>query len=209
MGDMYLGSIFLWPLSWVPDYLMFCNGQLLQISNNQALFALLSTTYGGDGRTTFALPDLRSRVPIGTNMNNGASPNLTPVNLGQKSGSENAVVVAHNHTAAVSNTTVNLQGGFSVNNQAATLETPTVGCSLAAMLTSDGAIPTPTTGPALGYNNLQPNTPILGLNASGVLANNGAVNVAQAGGSGTYANMQPFLGMNFVMVVNGIFPTRP
>ncbi len=207
MGEMYLGSIFLWSLNWIPDDLAFCNGQTLKVADNAALFSLIGTTYGGDGQTTFALPDLRGRVPIGTT--GGTRSGLTKVSLGDKGGSENAVVVAHNHIAAVSNTTVNLQGGFSVSNQPATRDTPPVGSSLAAMHTSDGAFPTPTTGPALGYNNLQPNTAILGLNASGVLANNGVVNVAQAGGSGTYANMQPFLGMNYVIVINGVYPSRP
>ncbi|AUS07266.1 phage tail protein [Tamlana carrageenivorans] len=62
----------------------FCDGQLLAISQNQALFSLLGTTYGGDGRTTFALPDLRGRVP----MHAGNGPGLTPRTQGAKSGSE-------------------------------------------------------------------------------------------------------------------------
>ena len=69
----------------LPSGYVSANGQLLPISSNNALFALLGTTYGGDGRTTFALPDLRGRTPIGE----GAGPGLTPKTLGEKSGVEN------------------------------------------------------------------------------------------------------------------------
>lgn len=204
MGDMYLGSIFLWPLNWVPEDLMFCNGQLLQISQYQALYSLLSITYGGDARTTFALPDLRGRVPIGTGQGTG----LTNVALAKQGGSENTTLVAHSHAATISGGNVNLQGGFSVSNQPATLEVPSAGSSLAAIQTTDQGDP-PVTAPVLGYNNLQPNTTILGLSAQGSITG-GNVLVTPAGSSnGTYTNMQPFLGMNYVMVVQGIYPTRP
>lgn len=63
MGDPYLGEIKLFSFDWAPRGWAMCNGQLLPINQNQALFSLLGTTYGGDGRTTFALPDFRSRVP--------------------------------------------------------------------------------------------------------------------------------------------------
>lgn len=70
--------------SFAPKGWAYCNGQLLAINTNQALFSLLGTTYGGNGVTTFALPDFRSRVPIGT----GAGKGLTPRTLGQVGGSE-------------------------------------------------------------------------------------------------------------------------
>ena len=62
--DPFMGEIRLFPWDWAPRGWMLCSGQLLSIAQNSALFALLGTTYGGDGRTTFALPDLRGRVPI-------------------------------------------------------------------------------------------------------------------------------------------------
>ena len=64
-SDPYLGEIMIWTGNYAPRGYAFCNGQLLSISQNAALFSILGTTYGGDGRTTFALPDLRGRVPMG------------------------------------------------------------------------------------------------------------------------------------------------
>jgi microcystin-dependent protein len=75
------------PLGW-----FFCDGSLLPISQYQALYSLLGTMYGGDGRTTFGLPDLRGRVPMGTGQGQG----LTPHNLGQKSGTETNVLTSTN-----------------------------------------------------------------------------------------------------------------
>ena len=204
MYEMYLGSIFLWPLSWVPSDLMFCNGQILQMNEYQALYSLFGNIYGGDGRTTFALPDLRSRVPIGV----GQGANLTPVKLAQQGGNENATLIAHTHSAQLVNPIVSVNGSFAVNNTVATTEIPTPGSTLAAIQTTDNGDP-PVTGPALGYNNAAPNTPINGLSIYANL-NGGSVNIVQQGNSsGVYANMQPFLGMNFVIVVSGIYPVRP
>lgn len=77
-----LGEIYLVPYNFAPKGFAECNGQLLSISQNTALFALLGTTYGGDGRTTFALPDLRDRVPIGV----GQGPGLSMYDQGQSGG---------------------------------------------------------------------------------------------------------------------------
>ncbi|MEQ1688100.1 MAG: tail fiber protein, partial [Sphingopyxis sp.] len=65
VGDSYLGEIGLWTGSFIPRNWAACNGQLLLIAHNTALFALLGTTYGGDGKTTFALPDLQGRTAVG------------------------------------------------------------------------------------------------------------------------------------------------
>lgn len=208
MNEMYLGSIFLWPLSWVPDDLAFCNGQQLQVSQNQALFSLISNMYGGDGITTFALPDLRSRVPIGTTMNNLTQNNLTSVALAATGGSENALLVTHTHTVQYSNPAIQIQSALLVNNAQATLEVPTTGCSIAAPTASDGSDP-PILTPTNGFNNQAPNTVIAGVNVQANLVG-GGVNLGSAGyGSGNYANMQPFLGMNYVMCIQGIYPIRP
>ena len=82
MSDPYLGEIKAFGFNFNPRGWAFCNGQLLPISQNTALFSLLGTTYGGDGRTTFALPDLRSRVPA----HFGTGPGLPPAALGQEFG---------------------------------------------------------------------------------------------------------------------------
>ncbi|MBK7407518.1 MAG: phage tail protein [Saprospirales bacterium] len=79
-----IGEIRLFAGNFAPRGWAFCDGQLLAINSNQALFSILGTTYGGDGRTTFALPDLRGRVP----MHPGNGPGLTDMRLGQKIGSE-------------------------------------------------------------------------------------------------------------------------
>ncbi len=69
MDSLYLGTIFPWPISYAPQAFAFCGGQLMQVGSNQALFSLLGMTWGGDGSSTFALPDLRGRVIVGnTNM---------------------------------------------------------------------------------------------------------------------------------------------
>ena len=102
MSEPFLGQIQMFPFTFAPRAWSDCNGQLLPISQNSALFSLLGTTYGGDGWTTFALPDLRSRVPIHT----GNGPGLSSRNLGSKSGAENhtltvAEIPPHSHGPSV------------------------------------------------------------------------------------------------------------
>lgn len=89
--DPYLAEIIMFGGNFAPRGWADCNGQLLQISQYSALFSLLGTIYGGDGRTTFGLPDLRGRVPI----HPGSGPGLTPYTQGQKGGSEK--VSTHRH----------------------------------------------------------------------------------------------------------------
>lgn len=95
--DAFIGEIMLAAFAVVPRNFALCNGQLLSIQQNQALFSLLGTTYGGNGTTTFALPDLRGRVPRGTG---------TGYNLGQMGGSESPIssanLPAHSHQALAS-----------------------------------------------------------------------------------------------------------
>jgi microcystin-dependent protein len=82
MSDRYIGQISLFSFQFAPKSFAQCNGQLLPIAQNQALFALLGTNYGGNGQTTFALPNLRGRVAIGM----GQGPGLSPRNIGETSG---------------------------------------------------------------------------------------------------------------------------
>lgn len=98
MSDPFLSEIRVFSFPYAPRSWAFCNGQLLPISQNQALFALLGVTYGGDGRTTFSLPNLQGRVPIGFS-------NTTP--LGKPGGEirhalEVAEIPAHNHILSAS-----------------------------------------------------------------------------------------------------------
>ncbi|WP_127562580.1 phage tail protein [Nioella ostreopsis] len=99
MAEPYLGQIYLVGYDFAQRGFAFCDGQLLPISSNSALFSLLGTMYGGDGRTTFALPDLRGRVAMGR----GHGPGLSVRTMGQRGGSEtNTLTVAelpsHNHS---------------------------------------------------------------------------------------------------------------
>lgn len=90
MADPFVAEIRLMPYNFAPKNWAFCNGQLLPISQNTALFSLLGTTYGGDGRTTFALPDLQSRVA----MHYGQAPGLSDYSIGQIGGEETHVLLA-------------------------------------------------------------------------------------------------------------------
>lgn len=88
-----IGTIKLFAGNFAPHGYAFCHGQLLPINQNQALFSILGTTYGGDGRTTFALPDLRGRVPVGAGTGDGIS---SGVNAGTKFGVEGNSISANN-----------------------------------------------------------------------------------------------------------------
>jgi len=92
ISDPTLGEITMFAGNFAPRNWAFCDGQLLPISSNQALFAILGTTYGGDGRTTFALPDLRGRVAL----HEGSGPGLPSLRLGETGGSP-----SHDHTITV------------------------------------------------------------------------------------------------------------
>lgn len=101
--EPFIGQVQLFAFNFNPRGWMFCNGQLLSIAQNSALFSLLGTTYGGDGITTFALPDLRGRVPNGQ----GSGPGLSNYQMGQAAGSEQVTLLQtqmpqHNHLMEVS-----------------------------------------------------------------------------------------------------------
>jgi microcystin-dependent protein len=143
MGSPYVGEIRLFAGTFAPSGWQFCNGQLIPISQNEALFTLIGTTYGGDGVSTFALPNLQSRVPV----HQGTDRQGTPWVEGQISGTENVTLIAaqmpqHNHTVAAnpnggsSNPNGSLYGGgqamFSTN-------TPSVAMSSAVISNTAGA----------------------------------------------------------------------
>jgi microcystin-dependent protein len=100
MASAYIGQISLFAGNFPPRNWAFCDGQLLSIAQNTALFSILGTNYGGNGQTTFALPDLRGRVPMHTGSSTG--PGLSPHSLGEVSGAENITLIssqmpAHSH----------------------------------------------------------------------------------------------------------------
>lgn len=126
MSIPFVGEIRMFGFSRVPSGWLPCNGQLLPISQNEALFSLIGTTYGGDGQTTFAVPDLRGRVPLHV----GRGPGLSPRTLGEAGGAENvtltaAQIGAHAH-------------GFNATTTAASATTPSP--SLALGTPSDNSL---------------------------------------------------------------------
>lgn len=105
MADPFVAEIRLFPFNFAPRGWAWCDGQLLPISQNTALFSLLGTTYGGDGKSNFALPDLQGRVP----MHPGQGPGLRLRDLGETGGSETVTLLeseipAHNHVLRADNT---------------------------------------------------------------------------------------------------------
>jgi len=177
------------PRSWA-----FCQGQLLAISQNQALFSILGTTYGGDGRTTFGLPDLRGRTPI----SEGAGPGLSYRRLGQRSGTEYNILntlqlPSHNHIAAWKQT-----AGVSTmpaSTDSATSEEP--GPNLHMSLAEAG-------GKSYIYGNGTPDTSL----QPGTATVAGNVIVHNTGASQDVNNMQPYLVINWIICLFGTFPSR-
>ena len=105
MSDPYLGEIRIFAGNFAPKFWALCNGQLMAIVQNTALFSLLGTTYGGDGRTTFALPNFQGRAPMFW----GQGPGLTSRDLGEQSGSQTVTLLAsempgHSHSLMASST---------------------------------------------------------------------------------------------------------
>lgn len=104
MADPFVAEIRIYPFNFAPRGWAFCDGQLLPISQNTALFSLLGTTYGGDGKTTFALPNLRGRAP----MHPGQGPGLSLRNLGESAGVETVTLLqsempVHPHALSANN----------------------------------------------------------------------------------------------------------
>ncbi len=103
MSEPFIAEVRIFPYNFAPRGWAACNGQMLPIAQNQALFALLGTTYGGNGQTTFALPNLQGRTPVGT----GQGPGLSPYDLGAQGGVETVTLTAqelpsHTHTLRAS-----------------------------------------------------------------------------------------------------------
>ncbi|MCG8428086.1 MAG: tail fiber protein [Chromatiales bacterium] len=108
MSEPFVGEIRMFAGNFAPRGWAFCDGQLLAVSQNDALFSLLGTIYGGDGRTTFGLPDMRGRVPIHA----GSGPGLSPRRLGAKAGAEKVTLTvnqlpSHTHNLQASTTLAN------------------------------------------------------------------------------------------------------
>jgi microcystin-dependent protein len=156
--DAYIGEIRMFGGNFAPAGWEFCQGQLLSIAENDALFALIGTTYGGDGQTTFALPDLRGRIPIHA----GQGPGLTNRVIGQVLGVESVTLtasqIAHTHLLRVSNasgTTTDPTNAF-LAKQAASLnvygDAPAVALNSQTIGTAGGSQPHENRQPFLAIN---------------------------------------------------------
>ncbi len=200
MLEPFIGQISTFGFSFAPRGWALCQGQLLSISQYTALFALLGTTYGGDGQTTFGLPDLRGRAAIGQNVG-PAGPGLHNYFIGQKAGVENVTITTsqmpiHNHPFTPS-------GGAG----------GAVKASSAVGVASAPSVANPTLGAASdasggGVNiNLYNNTnPDITLNTGG--ASGGGGTVGNNGGSQPVNILNPYLAVNYSIALEGIFPSR-
>jgi microcystin-dependent protein len=176
-----IAMIFLFASNFAPTSFAFCAGQLMTISSNTALFSLIGTTYGGNGVQTFALPDLRGRVPLGQ----GQGPGLQSYTLGQQAGTENFPILisnlpAHNHTLAV-------------NNATGTTATPGTTTYLSGG-PSTGSGPNATLENM--YTTTAPNTTL------------STATVGITGSSVPISILQPYLAVSYVIALFGDFPTR-
>ena len=162
MSDPFIGEIISGGFNFAPQGFVLCDGQLLPIAQNTALFSILGTTYGGDGRTTFGLPELRGRTPV----HEGTGPGLPSKSLGQKSGTETVTLLpnnlpVHTHTLRAKNTP-----GTQANPGGNVLATPTLGHSAyklnPAAATRVGMNPAAveSAGGGGGHPNVQPSSTI-------------------------------------------------
>jgi microcystin-dependent protein len=194
MSNIYLGQILQGGWNFNPRGTALCNGQLLAISQNSALFALLGTNFGGNGQTTFGLPNLQGRSMVHW----GSGPGLSPIQLGESAGTENVTLLStqmpqHTHTATFSSTST-----LNAASAKATVQIPAAGSVLARGVDNSGSVvpliyaPSGTaTDVALG-----------GLNVAGTVTN------AIAGGSQPVGIRNPYLGITHVIALQGIFPSR-
>jgi microcystin-dependent protein len=190
MAEQFISTILIWPPNFAPSGWALCAGQLLSISQNTALFSLLGTTYGGDGQSTFGLPDLRGRIPIGA----GQGPGLSPYTLGQTGGSETvtlttATLAAHTHSA-----TPSLSASAPGVTTKGTTHEPSPSVALAAPVEQGASVRI--------YSDQKPTQQL----APGTVT--GSISVGPAGGGQPHENRQPFLTLNYIIALQGIYPSR-
>ena len=210
MDSSYQGSIFIWAPNFAPRNYAFCEGQILPISQNQALFSLLGNTYGGDGRTSYGLPDLRGRMPLGV----GNGPGLAPVIYAQRGGAQTITLSARNmptHTHGATFTPTGATGGadpVSVTMQASTNTTDNKTVPSA----TDNIIAGTPDGRASGemWTNELGTNPVNmgGITSSGGGGSGGTVEVESIGNGEAFDNHSPFLALNFIIALEGLYPPR-
>jgi microcystin-dependent protein len=174
----YVGEIRLFAGNFAPNGWMFCEGQTLPISENETLFTLIGTTYGGDGQETFNLPNLASRIPI----HMGTGPDGTTYQLGEMAGTESETLTTqqiptHDHALIASTAQANV-------------------------LSPEGAVLAKPTSTQPGVNAY---VPTASATADHLMH---ASSITSEGGSQPHDNTQPFLVMNYIISLYGVFPTQ-
>ncbi|SFL77755.1 phage tail protein [Rugamonas rubra] len=170
--EPFIGEIRISSIPYAPKGWAFCHGQLLSINQNQALFSLMGTTYGGNGQTSFALPDLRGRCPISYGSGAGEYYSLGQIGGEFEHRLSIAELPSHNH-------------GLAVSSALATSGAPA------------GALPGKKG--RLGRDLFAAPANLVGLNQQAL---------SQAGSGQAHTNMQPFLVLNFIIALQGVFPSR-
>lgn len=193
MSDPFIGEITMFAGNFAPRGWAFCNGQLLSVSQHTALFSILGTTYGGNGQTTFALPNLQGRVPVHI----GKSPDTSNYMLGEAGGVESVTLTisqmpAHSHQVTKSGSGSLQVAGTGSN----ALTTPSATNNILGASAAGGS-------PSAAIWSDELNDPVS-------LANpiNANFIVQLAGGSQPFSIRNPYLGMNFIIALEGLYPVR-
>ena len=186
----FMATIMLWAPDFAPRQWAYCHGQLLSVASHTALFSLIGTLYGGDGRTTFALPDFRSRIPVGTGTGHG----LSSYALASKGGTESAALGV-NHLP---------QHWHSTSGLSVTIKTDSGGSTSSTPSPSADALGRLSVPPGLGthalYNNNTPNVPLREGEITG--------NTDTTGNSEDHENRQPYTALHYIICLAGIYPSR-
>jgi len=205
MDSPFLGQIQSFGFNFAPRGWSLCQGQTMSISQNTALFSLLGTIYGGNGQTTFQLPDLQGRVAIGQGNGRGLSPYV----IGQAAGAENVTILISNMPSHTHIATFTPGGGGAVT---ATMNV----VNAAGNLTTAG---TSGTNYLAGSHGIAANAGIYAASGTLTALNAGSITVSGGGGGGTVTNaltgnglpvsiLQPYLAINYSIALQGIFPSR-
>ncbi len=198
--DDYIGHIIMFGSNFTIRGYSTCQGQLLAINSNTALFSLLGTTFGGDGRTTFGLPDFRGRTPIGM----GHGPGLQSYGWGERGGIEHVTLnqtqmPSHNHIIVANPS--GQKAHVQLSATSAVRSVPVAGDVPAAANFSNA---TPIATPV---NNFGPPTdPVQGQEIPSVAPS--SLTMGMSGGNLSHINMQPFLAVSFQICMYGIYPSR-
>ena len=194
--DSYIGTILPWAMNWAPIGWLPCDGRTLNVMEYQALYSLIGVTYGGTPSVNFKLPDLRGRVPVGM----GQQPGGSNFVIGTVGGTEATTLTSNNlppHNHALSGT-VNVNVGAPANTSDPTTNTPASNTTLSVAHDSSDAA-------ANIYNTNPPTLMTATMNTSATISGSTGV----TGSGQPINNVQPYQVINYIICVNGQYPTRP